>query len=60
LANSLALVAPGQGHNVVLRGCIPDLMYQFVQDGSLENLDGNCVNAIQPAPFFVDFNGPTP
>jgi len=60
LANSLALVAPGQGHNVVLRGCIPDLMYQFVQDGSVENLDGSCVNAIQPAPFFVDFNGPTP
>jgi pimeloyl-ACP methyl ester carboxylesterase len=60
LPNSLALVAPGQGHNVVLRGCIPDLMYQFVLDGSVENLNGSCVGAIQPAPFFVDFNGPQP
>ncbi|HNB52687.1 MAG TPA: alpha/beta hydrolase, partial [Anaerolineales bacterium] len=36
LSNSLHLIAPGQGHNVILRGCIPDLAEQFIVNGSVE------------------------
>jgi pimeloyl-ACP methyl ester carboxylesterase len=60
LPNSLALVAPGQGHNVIYRGCLTELAFEFIEAGSLEGLDASCVQAIEPAPFFVNFNGPLP
>lgn len=60
LSNSLHLIAPGQGHNVILRGCIPDLAEQFLINGSVEGLDTACVSEIEPFPFFVNFSGPMP
>jgi pimeloyl-ACP methyl ester carboxylesterase len=60
LSNSLQLVAPGQGHIVVFRGCISQLATQFINEASVENLDESCVNELQPMPFFINFNGPTP
>ena len=60
LANSLALVIPGQGHGNAWRGCVPQLMADFVQQASLKNLDGACVQKIKPFPFFTRFTGPGP
>ena len=60
LSNSLSLVAPGQGHNVIYRGCLPNLAFDFIETGSLEGLDAACVQSIAAAPFFVNFNGPQP
>lgn len=60
LSNSLHLIVPGQGHNVIARGCIPDLAEQFIVNGSLDGLDTACVNGIEPYPFFVNFSGPMP
>lgn len=60
LPNSLHLIAPGQGHNVILRGCIPELAEQFLLTASLNNLETACVNEIEPFPFFVNFSGPMP
>ncbi len=60
LSNSLHLVAPGQGHNVIFRGCLPRLAGDFIEQGSLEGLNGACVQDIRPMPFFVNFNGPEP
>jgi pimeloyl-ACP methyl ester carboxylesterase len=60
LSNSLHLIAPGQGHNVILRGCIPDLAEQFIINGTLDGLETACVSEIEPFPFFVNFSGPMP
>jgi len=60
LPNSLSLVAAGQGHNVIFRGCLPNLAYEFIEADSLDDLDTTCVQAIAPSPFFVNFNGPQP
>jgi hypothetical protein len=60
LPTSLHLVAPGQGHMVIHRGCIPRLAADFIETGSLEGLDGACVDDIEPAAFFTSFSGPPP
>jgi pimeloyl-ACP methyl ester carboxylesterase len=51
LPNSLSLVIPGLGHNVVFAGCLPDLVATFVQAGTVKGLDTSCVQQIQPGPF---------
>jgi len=58
LSNSLHLVAPGQGHGVILRGCIPRIATEFVESGTVQGLDTVCISEIQPMPFFVNFAGP--
>ena len=60
LSNSLSLIAPGQGHNVIYRGCIPRIARDFIESGSVKGLDTGCVNEIKPLPFFVNFSGPNP
>ena len=60
LPNSLHLIAPGQGHNVILRGCIPDLAETFLANGALDGLETDCVSKIEPFPFFINFSGPMP
>jgi pimeloyl-ACP methyl ester carboxylesterase len=51
LPNSLSLVIPGLGHNVVFAGCLPDLVATFVQAGTVKGLDTSCVKQIIPGPF---------
>jgi pimeloyl-ACP methyl ester carboxylesterase len=60
LPNSLHLVLPGQGHNVIFRGCIPNIASAFIHSGSTESLNIECVDEIQPLPFFISFAGPSP
>ncbi len=60
LSNSLHLVALGQGHNIIYRGCLPKLATDFIESGSLADLQTACVKDIAPMPFFVNFSGPTP
>jgi pimeloyl-ACP methyl ester carboxylesterase len=60
LPNSLHLIAPGQGHNVILRGCIPDIAENFIATGTVNGLETDCVGDIEPFPFFVNFSGPEP
>jgi pimeloyl-ACP methyl ester carboxylesterase len=60
LAHSLSLVASGQGHGVIIRGCISRVAADFIERGSVEGLDTSCVNAIEPPPFFLSFTGPKP
>jgi pimeloyl-ACP methyl ester carboxylesterase len=60
LPNSLHLVAPGMGHINLFRGCIHRLAFDFIEAGSAEGLDTSCVEAIDPMPFFTNFNGPQP
>ncbi len=60
LSNSRHLVAPGQGHGVIGRGCVTKLAAQFVADGDLSALDAACLETLTPFPFFIDVLGPTP
>jgi pimeloyl-ACP methyl ester carboxylesterase len=60
LPNSLHLVAPGQGHNVIFRGCLSRVARDFLEKGSVHELDTACVQNIEAPPFFVDFTGPKP
>lgn len=58
LPRSLHLVAAGQGHVVIHRGCVPDLAARFVEDAAFDGLDTECVERIAPQPFFTTFAGP--
>jgi pimeloyl-ACP methyl ester carboxylesterase len=60
LPRSLHLVAPGQGHGVVQRGCFPKILTAFVEVGTIEGLETACVSELRPASFFLDFSGPAP
>lgn len=57
---ALHLVARGQGHIVIHRGCLPLLAAEFIESGSFQGLDTSCVDRISPQPFFISYAGPTP
>ncbi len=57
LPQSLRLVVPGDGHNVIYRGCLPRVAADFVKSGTAQGLDTACVQDIRPLPFFVSFTG---
>jgi hypothetical protein len=54
------IVAKGQGHNVIGRGCIPKVVGDFVDKLEPKQLDAKCVDALGPTPAFIDFNGAAP
>jgi pimeloyl-ACP methyl ester carboxylesterase len=60
LSNARLLVAKGQGHNVIGRGCIPRLVDDFVAGLEPRQLEAGCIDALGPVPAFIDFNGPSP
>jgi pimeloyl-ACP methyl ester carboxylesterase len=52
LPRSLHLVAPNLGHGVSSRGCAPKLIRQFVENASVDGLDGECLKRIPRPTFF--------
>lgn len=60
LSDARSLVAGGMGHSVLVRGCVPKLVDQFVTDLQPKKLDAGCVRQIGPVPAFVNFNGAAP
>ncbi|MEZ5549801.1 MAG: alpha/beta hydrolase [Pseudomonadales bacterium] len=60
LSNALHITAPGQGHGVFARGCLPRLMSEFVEQADWRALDTACVDRLQPTPFFINLMGPSP
>ena len=60
LSNAKLIIAKGQGHNVIGRGCIPKLVEDFVADLKPKDLDVKCVDRLGPTPAFIDFNGAAP
>ncbi len=60
LPNSLHIVAPGQGHNVFYRGCLPGIIADFLAEGDAAGLSVACVRRLVAPPFFTSFTGPTP
>lgn len=59
-SNSLNLVARGQAHSVMKDVCLREITTEFIEKGSVENLDTSCVEKILPAPFFTSLLGPDP
>jgi pimeloyl-ACP methyl ester carboxylesterase len=60
LTNSLSLIAPGQGHNVIYRGCLPLIASNFMDTATVQGLQTGCLQGLEPMPFFVNFSGPVP
>lgn len=60
LDNAKLIVAKGQGHNVIGRGCIAKLVGEFVEKLNPKTLDTKCVDALGPIPALIDFNGAAP
>ncbi|HID45805.1 MAG TPA: alpha/beta fold hydrolase [Chromatiaceae bacterium] len=54
------LVVPGQAHNVLPRGCVPQLAADFIGHLALEPGDSTCVQDTAHLPFFIDKLGPAP
>jgi len=60
LTNARLLVAKGQGHNVIGRGCIPKIVEEFVDKLAPKDLDVACADALGPLPAFINFSGASP
>ena len=58
--NSLNLVARGQAHSVMRNICLRDITTEFINKGTVKDLDTTCVENIRPAPFFTSLLGPDP
>jgi len=59
-SNSLNLVARGQAHSVMKNVCLRNITTQFIEKGSIADLDTSCAQSIQPSPFFTSLLGPDP
>jgi pimeloyl-ACP methyl ester carboxylesterase len=59
-ADVVHVVAPGQGHHVLARGCIPDVVADFVDRQTARGLAVACVRRLAPIAPFVDAQGPSP
>jgi pimeloyl-ACP methyl ester carboxylesterase len=60
LSNSRQVVAVGQGHNVLPRGCLPKLAQAFVEKLDPKTLDVRCIDTFRPTPAFVNLLGAGP
>lgn len=60
LSNSKHLVVPAHGHGVFPRGCVPQLVSDFVAQGSSAELNTKCIKRETAMPFFNSASGPTP
>ena len=60
LGKSQHLELTGQGHGQAGVGCIPQLLAEFIANPDSLPLDDACLENINPAGFFLDFNGPSP
>lgn len=60
LSNELHLVFKGMGHGNLSSRCAANLLKDFIESASIAGLETDCVLAIAPPPFFVNFNGPRP
>ncbi len=58
--NAQHLIARGRGHIVLTNTCIGRITTRFVREGSSDNLDTECMEAIGSEPFFIDLLGPAP
>jgi pimeloyl-ACP methyl ester carboxylesterase len=59
LENARLLVGRKQGHGQAPRGCMPDVIAEFVETADLQALETECLERLFAMPFFLDFGGPS-
>ena len=57
LSNSEHVLVPGVGHAASLRGCVPEIMRDFVETIEPKQLSTSCVMNLDRPPFFTSFAG---
>ena len=60
LTNVVDVVAPGQGHGMLMTTCGQRLAAEFLDIDEASALDRSCVDRIRPAPIFTSRMGPGP
>lgn len=60
LDNDLHLIFDSMGHGNSSNQCAAKILDRFVESASITELEIECVEAVAPPPFFVDFSGPQP
>jgi pimeloyl-ACP methyl ester carboxylesterase len=60
LHNSTHLVGRDQGHGLLLIGCMPRLLREFLEKPEPKALDAGCLALEPPTPFFLSPFGPAP
>jgi pimeloyl-ACP methyl ester carboxylesterase len=60
LPNALHLIGKQQGHGQAPRGCMKDVMADFVSAASVVDLDSQCLDRQFAMPFFLGYSGPAP
>lgn len=60
LANGRQLIFKGQGHSLLGRGCMPELLGKFIDKPDPKQLDASCLDRLGDTPAFIDFNGASP
>jgi pimeloyl-ACP methyl ester carboxylesterase len=60
LDNALHLIFHGMGHGNSSNQCAAKILDQFLESASIDDLETECVDTVEPPPFFVDFSGPQP
>lgn len=60
LTNERHLIFEGMGHGNLTNRCSLKIFQEFLEEGTVEELDTACVEGVRPPPFFVDFSGPRP
>jgi pimeloyl-ACP methyl ester carboxylesterase len=58
--NALHLTGKNQGHGQAPRGCVSDIIGDFVDAASVDELQTECMERLHAMPFFLGFGGPSP
>ncbi len=59
LDHARLLTGVRQGHGQAPRGCMPEIIAQFVDAADVRDLDADCFDRVYAMPFFLDFSGPS-
>ena len=58
-SNARLLTGHKQGHGLAPRGCMPDVIAEFVETADPQSLEVDCLERLFAMPFFLDFAGPS-
>jgi pimeloyl-ACP methyl ester carboxylesterase len=58
LTNSLHVIVPGAAHGTSGHGCVPKMMYTFLDQANFAELETGCVDQLTRPMFFQSFAGP--
>jgi pimeloyl-ACP methyl ester carboxylesterase len=58
--DSLLVVFEGKGHIQLGQPCAQRIVRHFLDAGTARGIDASCADEVEPAPFFLSFNGSAP